>query len=171
MSMIETYGLTRKFGSLLAVENINLEVKRGEVLAFLGPNGAGKTTTTRMLSGIISPTSGYAMVAGHHDWDNLSEHIWLSPNLPYEIQEAVAAHELAHVLQKAQGYCQTASQRYANQQPIFPQLYRLGGRVNSLVLDVMADHWAAKLSLSNLFVSARLRIWSARSGGSSSPPS
>ncbi len=64
MAVIEAHGLTRKFGEFLAVEDLNLEVAEGEVLAFLGPNGAGKTTTIRMLSGIISPTSGYAVVAG-----------------------------------------------------------------------------------------------------------
>lgn len=62
--MIEAHGLTRKFGELVAVEDLNLEIAEGEVLAFLGPNGAGKTTTIRMLSGIISPSSGYAVVAG-----------------------------------------------------------------------------------------------------------
>ena len=64
MAMIEAYGLTRKFGELVAVEDLSLEMAEGEILAFLGPNGAGKTTTIRMLSGIISPTSGYAVVAG-----------------------------------------------------------------------------------------------------------
>ena len=65
MAMIEAYGLTRKFGELVAVEDLSLEMSEGEVLAFLGPNGAGKTTTIRMLSGIISSNSGYAVVAGH----------------------------------------------------------------------------------------------------------
>ena len=64
MAMIEAYGLTRKFGELVAIEDLSLEMAEGEVLAFLGPNGAGKTTTIRMLSGIISPTSGYAVIAG-----------------------------------------------------------------------------------------------------------
>ncbi len=64
MAMIEAYGLTRKFGELVAVEDLSLEMAEGEILAFLGPNGAGKTTTIRMLSGIISPTSGYAVIAG-----------------------------------------------------------------------------------------------------------
>jgi ABC-2 type transport system ATP-binding protein len=50
---------------LTAVEDLSLEMEKGEVLAFLGPNGAGKTTTIRMLSGIIAPTSGYAVVAGY----------------------------------------------------------------------------------------------------------
>jgi ABC-2 type transport system ATP-binding protein len=64
MAMIEAHELTRKFGQITAVENLNLEVAEGEVLGFLGPNGAGKTTTIRILAGIISPTSGYAVVAG-----------------------------------------------------------------------------------------------------------
>jgi len=62
--MIEAHKLTRKFGSLTAVDNLDLEVEKGEVLGFLGPNGAGKTTTIRMLAGMIAPTSGYAIVAG-----------------------------------------------------------------------------------------------------------
>ena len=64
MSTIESYNLTRKFADFTAVDNLNLAVEKGEVLGFLGPNGAGKTTTIRMLSGIIGPTSGYAIVAG-----------------------------------------------------------------------------------------------------------
>ena len=64
MALIEAHGLSRKFGELVAVEDLNLETSEGEVLALLGPNGAGITTTIRMLSGIISPTAGYAVVAG-----------------------------------------------------------------------------------------------------------
>jgi ABC-2 type transport system ATP-binding protein len=71
--MIETYGLTRVFGELTAVEDLNLEVAEGEVLAFLGPNGAGKTTTIRMLSGIISPSVGYSVVAGIRSDENVEK--------------------------------------------------------------------------------------------------
>jgi len=73
MAMIEAHGLTRKFGDITAVENLSLEVAEGEVLGFLGPNGAGKTTTIRMLAGIISPTSGYAVVAGWRTDGNVEE--------------------------------------------------------------------------------------------------
>lgn len=62
--MIEIFGLTKVFDNVVAVENLTIEVKKGEVLGFLGPNGAGKTTTIRMLSGIIAPTRGYAVVGG-----------------------------------------------------------------------------------------------------------
>jgi ABC-2 type transport system ATP-binding protein len=63
--MIKTQGLTKRFGDNLAVEDLTLHVKRGEVFAFLGPNGAGKTTTVRMLSALIAPSAGEAWVNGH----------------------------------------------------------------------------------------------------------
>jgi ABC-2 type transport system ATP-binding protein len=63
--MIHTENITKKFGDVLAVENLNLDVKEGEVFGFLGPNGAGKTTTVRMLTSLIGPTSGTATVAGY----------------------------------------------------------------------------------------------------------
>jgi ABC-2 type transport system ATP-binding protein len=65
LAVVEAHELTRNFGTLTAVEDLSLEMEKGEVLAFLGPNGAGKTTTIRMLSGIITPTRGYAVIAGH----------------------------------------------------------------------------------------------------------
>ena len=62
--MISIESLTKKFGENLAVDGLNLEVKEGEVFGFLGPNGAGKTTTVRMLTSLIRPTSGKAVVNG-----------------------------------------------------------------------------------------------------------
>ncbi len=85
MLMLEAHGLTRKFGKFTAVEDLSLEMAEGEVLAFLGPNGAGKTTTIRMLSGILSPTSGYAIVAGQRtdkDVEKLHEVIGLLTETP-----------------------------------------------------------------------------------------
>lgn len=63
--MIQTRGLTRRYGERLAVEDLTLEVRPGEVLGLLGPNGAGKTTTVRMLAGLLAPSAGEAYVAGH----------------------------------------------------------------------------------------------------------
>lgn len=63
--MIKTENLTKHFGDFKAVEQVNIEVHAGEVLALLGPNGAGKTTTVRMLTSVLRPTSGQAWVAGH----------------------------------------------------------------------------------------------------------
>jgi ABC-2 type transport system ATP-binding protein len=62
--MIETHALTKVFDDFTAVEDVNLLVGRGQVLALLGPNGAGKTTTVRMLTSILKPTRGWARVAG-----------------------------------------------------------------------------------------------------------
>ncbi len=56
--------LTKRFGDFVAVDQISLEVKRGEIFGFLGPNGAGKSTTIRILCGLLPPTSGSARVAG-----------------------------------------------------------------------------------------------------------
>ena len=65
MSSIETEGLTRRFGSLTAVDHLSFEVGEGEVFGLLGPNGAGKTTTVRMLACLISPSEGSAKVGGY----------------------------------------------------------------------------------------------------------
>ena len=62
--VIETRGLTKRYGSFTAVDNLNLEVERGEVFGLLGPNGAGKTTTILMLLGLTEPTSGTVSVLG-----------------------------------------------------------------------------------------------------------
>src|SRR5437879_1390110 len=72
---VETHGLTKRYSTgVLAVDGLDLRVRSGEVYGFLGPNGAGKTTTLRLLSGLLHPTSGTAIVAraapgrsaGHH---------------------------------------------------------------------------------------------------------
>jgi ABC-2 type transport system ATP-binding protein len=57
--------LVKRFGDFVAVDQISLEAKRGEVVGFLGPNGAGKSTTIRMLCGLLRPTAGQALVAGY----------------------------------------------------------------------------------------------------------
>lgn len=61
---IVAQGLTRRFGDFTAVDQVSFRVRQGEIFGFLGPNGAGKTTTIRMLTGLLSPTSGQALVAG-----------------------------------------------------------------------------------------------------------
>jgi len=69
-ALIETRNLTKRYGSrIVAVDRLNLTVRRGEVYGFLGPNGAGKTTTLRMLVGLIRPTSGTASVLGRPPGD------------------------------------------------------------------------------------------------------
>ncbi len=64
-TVLRTEKLTKRFGSLVAVDGVDLEVHEGEVFGYLGPNGAGKTTTLRLLCALIAPTSGTAEVAGY----------------------------------------------------------------------------------------------------------
>lgn len=63
--MIEATSLSRQFGEFVAVDDLTLRVPDGSILALLGPNGAGKTTTVRMLAGLLAPSSGSAVIAGH----------------------------------------------------------------------------------------------------------
>src|SRR3954468_5254580 len=62
--MIEAQGLSKQFGSFLAVRDVTFSIPKGQVVAFLGPNGAGKTTTMRLLTGFVPPTAGTARIAG-----------------------------------------------------------------------------------------------------------
>jgi len=85
MAIIETFGLSRYFGKNTAVEDLTLTVEAGEILGFLGPNGAGKTTTIRILAGMIAPTKGHAIVAGHRtdrDVERLHEIVGMLTQTP-----------------------------------------------------------------------------------------
>ena len=62
---VQTRGLRKTFGSVVAVEGLDLEIRRGEVFGVLGPNGSGKTTTIRMLCGLLTPSAGDATVVGY----------------------------------------------------------------------------------------------------------
>ncbi|MFS8116227.1 ABC transporter ATP-binding protein [Rhizobium jaguaris] len=64
-AVVRAEALSKSFGSFTAVDRLNLSIGRGEVVGFIGPNGAGKSTTIRMLCGLLRPTSGVALVAGH----------------------------------------------------------------------------------------------------------
>ena len=64
MIAIQTVGLTKKYGKITAVDNLNISVNKGELFALLGLNGAGKTTTIKMLSCLTRPTSGDAILLG-----------------------------------------------------------------------------------------------------------
>jgi len=69
--VLRTQDLSKRYGARLAVETLNLDVRRGEIFGFLGPNGAGKTTTIRMALGLIAPSGGSVEVLGH----DLREHL------------------------------------------------------------------------------------------------
>lgn len=84
--MIETFGLTKKYGDKLAVESLSLRVEPGEVMGFLGPNGSGKTTTIRLLMGLLEPTEGRAEILGrdcHADAVALKRDVGFLPDEPF----------------------------------------------------------------------------------------
>jgi ABC-2 type transport system ATP-binding protein len=79
-NIVEVKNLTKSFKGFLAVDKVNFEVKKGEIFGFLGPNGAGKSTTIRMLTTLLTPTSGDATIVGHDikkDQDEVRKHIGL----------------------------------------------------------------------------------------------
>jgi ABC-2 type transport system ATP-binding protein len=63
--ILQTHGLSKRYGQQLALDSLDLSVRRGEVFGYIGPNGAGKTTTFRILSGLLEPTAGKAVIDGH----------------------------------------------------------------------------------------------------------
>lgn len=83
MYAIETRNLTRRFGKLTAVENLDLKIPAGALYGLIGPNGAGKTTTIRMLAGLLEPTSGEILLNGHlanSDWRKLHHQLGYMPD-------------------------------------------------------------------------------------------
>ncbi len=84
--MIETSGLTKRFGDTLAVDDLTLRVEAGEVMGFLGPNGSGKTTTIRLLMGLLRPSAGRASILGrdcHADAVALKRDVGYLPDEPF----------------------------------------------------------------------------------------
>ena len=110
---IETHGLTRRFGKLLAVDDVDLQVPEGSIYGYLGRNGAGKTTTIQMMMGLLDKTAGDLRVLGLdpfrqgvamkqqvsyvpervqlYDWMKVSELVWFVKNLHRQWDDALAA--------------------------------------------------------------------------------
>jgi ABC-2 type transport system ATP-binding protein len=84
--MISTLGLTKRYGDVLALSGLTLDIRQGEVFGLLGPNGSGKTTTIRLLLGLIKPTAGRAQVMGHDCWKKSLEVRRLVSYLPGELR-------------------------------------------------------------------------------------
>ncbi len=70
MTIINVHSLTKRFGKFTALNNVNIEVRSGEVYGFIGPNGAGKSTTIRILLGILKATEGEARIFGKDAWSD-----------------------------------------------------------------------------------------------------
>ena len=85
MYSIETRSLTKSFGDVLAVNDISFSVKQGEIFGFLGPNGAGKSTTMMILTSLLKPTSGHALISG---FDVTSNPKQVRENIGYVQQES-----------------------------------------------------------------------------------
>ena len=83
MSLLEVKDLTIMFGGLCAVDDFNLSVEKGELVAVIGPNGAGKTTVLNMLTGIYRPTSGTIRLDGPHHAQRPGPGQMLSPHPRY----------------------------------------------------------------------------------------
>jgi len=99
---IEVKNLTKVYGEIIAVANINFDVKEGEIFGFLGPNGAGKTTTIRMLTGLSRPTAGVATVLGYDVVSEIVEakkHIGVVPEISNLYDELSAFNNLLFMAQ------------------------------------------------------------------------
>ena len=89
LKAIETKSLVKKFGKLTAVDDVSFNVEEGEIFGFLGPNGAGKSTTMMILTTLLKPTSGNAIVAGY---DVASQAKKVRENIGY-VQQEIAVDE------------------------------------------------------------------------------
>jgi len=92
-TVINVQNLTKRFGSFTAVDNINFQVREGEIFGFLGPNGAGKTTTIKMLTSILKPNDGAVQISGHDivkDAINAKKIIGFMPDVPGFYEEMKA---------------------------------------------------------------------------------
>lgn len=98
---IWTKNLTKKFGDFVSVDNVSIEVEKGEIYGFIGANGAGKTTTIRMLCGILDPTSGEGKVAG---FDIFTEQEKIKENIGYMSQKFSLYNDLT-VEENLNFYC------------------------------------------------------------------
>ena len=101
---IRTVGLTKRFGDVLALDHLDLEVASGEIFGFLGPNGAGKSTTIRLLLGLLRPTGGAAWIDGIPVGDVQRAHRSVS-YVPGDVSlwPLLTGHEVLHLLGQVSG--------------------------------------------------------------------
>jgi len=98
--MIRIDGLSKNYGSFVAVDHIALHVPRGTLFGFLGPNGAGKTTTLRMIAGILRPTAGHVLLGGddiHRDPLTAKRRLGYIPDRPFVYDKLTGAEFLRFV--------------------------------------------------------------------------
>lgn len=137
---IDINGLTKKFGKKVAVKNLDLQVKPGEIVGLVGPNGAGKTTTLRVLTGIIKPDSGSVFVDGH---DMLRDPILAKDNIGYIPEKPTCYPSLT-----VREYVMFISRVYAV--PAEVALIRMRRYVDMFHIDTFLDSYIGTLSKGNL---------------------
>ncbi len=130
--MICIQGLTKRFGNLVAVNDLHLDVGAGELFGFLGPNGAGKTTTVRMLVGLQRPTAGTAQVAGY---DILATPLQVKASSAYMsehpfLYEKLTGYQYLRFIQGLYGINSAAASRQLDR---LLQLFELQGVINDLI--------------------------------------
>ena len=142
---IDVKGMTRKFGQFVAVDNLSFDVRQGEIFGFLGANGAGKSTTIRMLCGLLTPTSGTAMVGGV---DVSRDPEAVKRNIGYMSQK-FSLYEALTVDQNIEffgGVYGLAGARFQERRRFVLEMAGLKGRENTLTRELPGG-WRQRLAL------------------------
>lgn len=145
MNAIEAKGLTKAFGSRVAVDHIDLTIPEGQLFALLGVNGAGKTTTIRMLSGLSVPTAGSCAICGHdcqREQARVKMLIGLSPQ-ETSVAENLTVWENLLFMARVYGYGQKAPSRAQAMLERFSL-----GQVRDERAKTLSGGWKRKLSIS-----------------------
>jgi len=142
---IEVKGLTRRFGSFVAVNDVSFDVRKGEIFGFLGSNGAGKSTTIRMLCGLLKPTSGQAIVGGVdvvRDPEGVKRRIgYMSQR--FSLYEALSVDQNIEFFGGVYGL---SPERLAERRAMVLEMAGLRGRESSLTRTLSAG-WRQRLAL------------------------
>lgn len=138
-------GLTKRFGSFTAVEDVSFQVRRGEIFGFLGPNGSGKSTTIRMLCGLLSPTGGRASVLGY---DIVRDAEAIRLNIGYMSQKFSLYEDLTveENLEFYAGIYQLPPRRIKQRQKDILAMAGLVGREKSITA-TLSTGWKQRLAL------------------------
>ncbi len=142
---VHVRGLTKRFGHFTAVDNIDLDVRRGEIFGFLGPNGSGKTTTIRMLCGVIAPTDGEATVLG---FDAVGQAEDIRRSIGYMSQRFSLFEDLTveENLKFYAGVYGIADERYEQRRAYILEMAGLQGREGELTANLSVG-WKQRLAL------------------------
>ena len=136
MTAVAASGLVVRFGELVAVDGVSLDIERGEVFGLLGPNGAGKTTTLRVLTTLLSPAAGVASVAG---WDVEAESLAVRASIGY-VPQALSADGGLTAAENLDFYARVTGV------PRRERAARIAAAVEAMELEPMLDRLARNFS-------------------------